>query len=97
MWRAVSPAAREAASIHEDVGEEQDSPAEGVQCWRYSGESAADDCYLEYGNGWLITADSVPGLTGNGTEQDLKVLAAVLASVKANNPFEQAVQTHANM
>ena len=89
--------ARQWAKIHQDAGEQLDAPTDGMQCWQYTSEGQANECGLDYGNGWVILTGADAGLTGNGTAQDVDVLAAVANSVKANNPFEQAVATHASM
>lgn len=87
---------RELARIHQDVGEQVDSPVDGVECWSYP-DPKAYSCFVEYGNGWLLTADAPPGLALGSSSADLSVLAAVVNSVKAGNPFEEAVATHAGM
>ena len=88
--------ARELADIRKSVGEQVDSPVDGVECWSYSNPKVYD-CNIDYGNGWLLTASAPPGLTETTRTNDLYALAAILQSVKANNAFDRAVQTHANM
>ena len=89
--------ARTWAEIHKGLGRAVDSPEDGIECWRYPDPDGSYDCAVEYGNGWLLTAAAKPGLTGDREDQDLNALTAIVKSIKENNAFDRAVQTHANM
>lgn len=71
---------------------------EGAKCVRFKKDSDEFySCFVDYGKGWVILTSSPPNLTGYGVRDDLNQLTNIAESVKKQNAFERAVQTHANM